>query len=261
MPNKNQRLVEICCESLSLSDIEKIIHQDQRAQKLVICHLHHLSEELSGKMFNYIKDLGGLRSLGVEQTTLDDSMAEKIVAAVPQIESLTLGICRFVGNPVRLLLSRLQQVTYFELFQSTLDEDPEVVQKITQEFRASRNINSIRICNNFIEDQDLESLILACSEMSLKSFDLFHQRVLTESLATSMKSFRTLEYLALNNFCLYGSPQSLSDETVISIMEVIQSNPGLVLVDLREVIESKIKNPRLKTDLLQLLNQRKIEIQ
>lgn len=199
-----------------------------QVHRLRICHLD-LETEI---MYSWISRLKHLTRFDLEQTHLSHQIALKITESIPHITSLTIGICRFYENSLSTLLSQLPDLTRFELFQSTLDESPDAVDQLIHSLPQGKNINSIRVCNNFIQDADLVRLLSTCSTLPLETFELVHQAPLTPAMILPLHKLRDLKSLTLQSFLFPDGAPRLSEDTLRSIQTLIQLNPSLQEIDL-----------------------------
>jgi hypothetical protein len=218
--------------------------------QLRVCHLNRASENTLERLCKFALHLKKLSKLEIEQTHLNEELALKWIEVAPQISALTLGICRFSNHSPSILLTALKSLIDFELLQCTLDDSPRTVEEIVHALSLAPPLQKIRLCNNFIQDEDLEQLLAAVSAHPLVSLELVHQTLLTPSLVDRLHGLRSLKSLTLTCCFLANQPPQLSESTVKSIVALIRLNPNLESLEL----DHGIKN----SELDQLLFERKI---
>jgi hypothetical protein len=233
---------------------------ESRIKDYYLCHFDETTAEFSSQLLDLITKLPNLDLLWLKQTTINNSIAEKIVKAAPDLSRLTLGICSFQGRPVSALLGGLKKLKYFELFQNTLDyNEIPVLEDIADALLNSKSIESLRVCNNFILNENFKILLRVFSHLPLKNLDITHKEGIDEEHIRLLMPLTSLESLSIH--CSASNGDKVKDSTVESIISLIETTSNLKELDFFELTENRIENVSLRENLVHQLRTKNIKFE
>jgi hypothetical protein len=241
VPSKQDVYLHLWSQSVTRDNLVAAYKFSPKIKGLRLCHLQDLPTDLRPEVKSFLDSLSIVNYLSLEQTIWTDPMACSIANYLQKcpIRKLSVWICKFAeeSKPLALFLQTFKTLESFELCQNTFDKDDgTAIRKASQAISKATHLRDVRINNFFIKDHDMGMLLEACATLPLKSFDLsWACDKLQKHHVDLLHRLHSLETLTLRySFNPHDSfnplkPENayLKDETVKSIIQLLQHNPGL----------------------------------